>query len=114
MVRRIAEKLTADEAARVDAFLAASTQDTGRLDAVAAGQAVTGEDQDWLIAQLRAWDRLGRLYDCLDRSGSLLNNTCAASSADYVRWSRNPQALSPLNRPGRWVQRGLGAPRRDR
>ncbi|MER5353443.1 hypothetical protein ABT093_24295 [Kitasatospora sp. NPDC002551] len=101
--RRIGEEFTAGEAARVDAFLADGLQDTGRLDAIAADdQALTGEDRDWLIGQLRlAWDRLDRLHDCLDDSGSLLSNTYAASSVDYVRWSRRPQALSPLNRPGR-------------
>ncbi|MFJ9846984.1 hypothetical protein ACIRYZ_42450 [Kitasatospora sp. NPDC101155] len=102
--RRIGEEFTAAEAARVDAFLAAGIQDVRRLDAVADAQALTGEDRDWLIDQLRlAWDRLDRLHDCLDRSGSLLTNTYAASSVDYVRWSRKPGAFSPLHggRPGR-------------
>ncbi|MFE4356116.1 hypothetical protein [Kitasatospora sp. NPDC056800] len=100
--QRIGEELTAEEAARVDAFLAAGVQDVHRLDAVAATQALTGEDRTWLIDQLRlAWDRLDRLHDCLDDSGSLLTNTYAASSVDYVRWSRTPRALSPLNGPRR-------------
>ncbi|MFJ9447138.1 hypothetical protein ACIRRH_35610 [Kitasatospora sp. NPDC101235] len=93
--RRIGEEFTAEEAVRVDFFLAAGIQDSGRLDAVAAGQTLTGEDRDWLIDQLRlAWDRLDRLRDCIDDSGSLLNNTYAASSVDYVRWSRRPEALT--------------------
>ncbi|MFJ6384694.1 hypothetical protein ACIQI7_32390 [Kitasatospora sp. NPDC092039] len=102
--RRIGEQFTAEEAQRVDAFLAAGIQDTGHLEAVAAAEEFTGEDRDWLIGQLRlAWDRLDRLHDCLDDSGSLLTNTYAASSVDYVRWSRKPQAFSPLlgGRPGR-------------
>ncbi|MFE7524671.1 hypothetical protein ACFU7Y_03005 [Kitasatospora sp. NPDC057542] len=102
--RRIGEEFTAEEAARVDVFLAAGIQDVHRLDAIAAGQALTGEDRAWLFGQLRlAWHRLDRLHDCLDHSGSLLTNTYAASSVDYVRWSRKPQAFSPLRggRPGR-------------
>ncbi|MEU4301931.1 hypothetical protein [Kitasatospora aureofaciens] len=102
--QRIGEEFTAEEAQRVDAFLATTIQDVGRLDAIATSPTVTGEDRDWLIAQLRlAWQRLDGLRDCLDDSGSLLQNTYAASSVDYVRWSRKPRAFSPLRggRPGR-------------
>ncbi|MFD5433750.1 hypothetical protein ACFWJ4_16565 [Kitasatospora sp. NPDC127067] len=100
--RRIGEEFTAEEAERVDVFLAAGVQDVHRLDAITAAPDLTGEDRTWLIDQLRlAWDRLDRLHDCLDDSGSLLTNTYAASSVDYVRWSRKPQALSPLNSPRR-------------
>ncbi|KOV35762.1 hypothetical protein ADK60_08655 [Streptomyces sp. XY431] len=100
--RLLGEEFTAEEAHRVDAFLAAGVQDVHRLDAITAASDLAGEDRAWLIDQLRlAWQRLDRLHDSIDTSGSLMNATHAASSVDYVRWSRKPQALSPLNRPGR-------------
>ncbi|WP_033821006.1 hypothetical protein [Kitasatospora sp. MBT63] len=93
--RRLADKLTADEARRIDAFLAAGVQDSGRLDAVAAAPELTGEDRTWLLDQLRlAWQRLDSLHDAIDRSGSMMTTTYAASSVDYVRWSRRPEALT--------------------
>ncbi|MBP0453995.1 hypothetical protein J5Y04_31300 [Kitasatospora sp. RG8] len=101
--QRIADLLTAEEARRVDRFLAAGLQDTDRMDAVAAATDLTDDDRSWLLEQLRlAWRRLDCLRDAIDDSGSLMTTTYAASSVDYVRWSRKPQALSPLNgRPGR-------------
>ncbi|WP_042370551.1 hypothetical protein [Streptacidiphilus neutrinimicus] len=99
-VRRIGEHFTADEARRVDAFLAASIHDTDRLDAIDAAGTLNRVDVDWVIAELRrAWGQLDRLRDCLDDSGSLLANTYAASSVDYVRWSRKLQAFSPCPAP---------------
>ncbi|MFJ4672829.1 hypothetical protein [Kitasatospora purpeofusca] len=100
--RQVGEEFTAEEARRVDAFLAAGRQDVHRLDAIAAAGHLTGDDRTWLLDQLRlAWQRLDRLHDSIDDSGSLMNTTYAASSVDYVRWSRKPQSLSPLSRPGR-------------
>ncbi|MFD9592013.1 hypothetical protein ACFWA9_04545 [Kitasatospora sp. NPDC059973] len=96
--RRLADKLTAEEARRIDAFLAAGVQDRGRLDAVAAAPQLTGEDRTWLLDQLRlAWQRLDSLHDAIDRSGSMMTTTYAASSVDYVRWSRRPEALTGID-----------------
>ncbi|MEU8926987.1 hypothetical protein AB0D10_39730 [Kitasatospora sp. NPDC048545] len=93
--RRLADKLTADEARRIDAFLAAGVQDRGRLDVVATAPQLTGEDRTWLLDQLRlAWQRLESLHDAIDRSGSMMTTTYAASSVDYVRWSRRPEAIT--------------------
>ncbi|MGW7444985.1 hypothetical protein [Kitasatospora sp. NPDC054795] len=100
--RRVGEELTAEEATRVDAFLAAGVQNVHRLDAIAAAPDLTDNDRPWLIDQLRlAWQRLDAVRDAIDDSGSLMHTTYAASSVDYVRWSRRPQAFSPLNRPRR-------------
>ena len=93
--RRLAGKLTRDEAVRVDAFLAAGVQDTDRLDAIAAGRELTEEDRTWLLDQLRlAWQRLDRLRDAIDRSGSMMDTTYVARSVGYVRWSRRPEAIT--------------------
>ncbi|WP_043478067.1 hypothetical protein [Kitasatospora sp. MBT66] len=93
--RRLADKLTAEEARRIDAFLAAGVQDRSRLDAVGATSELAGEDRTWLLDQLRlAWQRLDSLHDAIDRSGSMMTTTYAASSVDYVRWSRRPEAIT--------------------
>ncbi|MFD7734305.1 hypothetical protein ACFV6F_28500 [Kitasatospora phosalacinea] len=106
--RRLADKLTADEARRIDAFLAAGVQDRGRLDAVAAAPELTGDDRTWLLGQLRlAWQRLASLHDAIDRSGSMMNTSYAASSVDYVRWSRRPEAITG-RRPARPAAPGTG------
>ncbi|GAA2815230.1 hypothetical protein GCM10010441_44800 [Kitasatospora paracochleata] len=96
--RRIGAEFTAEEARRVDAFLAAGVQDVHRLDAIAAATDLTGDDRTWLLDQLRlAWQRLDRLRDVIDSSGAVMNARHPARAVDYVRWSRKPQALSPLN-----------------
>ncbi|MFE2727050.1 hypothetical protein [Kitasatospora sp. NPDC059327] len=94
--RSLADLLTAEEAARVDRFLAAGVQDTGRLDTIATGGPdLTDDDRTWLLDQLRlAWQRLDSLHDAIDRSGSMMTTTYAASAVDYVRWSRRPEALT--------------------
>ncbi len=98
--RRLADKLTTDEAERVDRFLAAGIQDTDRLDAVTATPALTDDDRTWLLTQLRlAWQRLDRLRDAVDNSGSMMNTTYASSAVDYVRWSRRPEAITGHNPP---------------
>ncbi|MEU3495363.1 hypothetical protein ABZ747_17980 [Kitasatospora cineracea] len=91
----LADRFTAEEARRVDAFLAASIQDRGRLEAVAASEELTGDDRTWLLDQLRlAWQRLDRVRDAIDHSGSMMMTTYAASSIDYVRGSRRPVAFT--------------------
>ncbi|WP_042428067.1 hypothetical protein [Streptacidiphilus anmyonensis] len=98
--QEIGKLFTADEAKRVDAFLAASLQDTDRLDAIADTWAVTGDDLKWLIAELRqAWQRLDRFRDRIDNSGSLADTGYLSSAVDYIHWSRKPQALSPCPAP---------------
>jgi hypothetical protein len=97
--RRIGAKFTADEAARIDAFLASSRQDSSRLASIKSSLAGTGEDGAdlrWLVTELhKAWDRLDRLRGGIDHGGSLLDAHMVASSIDYVRWSRQPEAISP-------------------
>ncbi|MFE4398715.1 MULTISPECIES: hypothetical protein [Streptomycetaceae] len=102
--RRIGEQFTAEEAQRVDDYLVASIQDTGHLDAIATAPELTHDDRAWLIAELRlAWERLDRLRDSVDHSGSLMNTSYASSSIDYVRWSAQAAGVLPLPgaRPGR-------------
>ncbi|MER8103854.1 hypothetical protein [Kitasatospora sp. NPDC094016] len=94
--RRIGDLFTAEEAQRVDDYLVASIQDTDHLDAIATAPELADDDRAWLITELRlAWERLDRLRDAVDNSGSLMNTSYASSSVDYVRWSRKPQAYSP-------------------
>jgi hypothetical protein len=96
--QRIGALFTAEEAARVDAYLAASLQDTDRLDAIAAAGALNRVDVNWVIAELRtAWARLDKLRDRVDNSGSLADTGYLSSAVGYVRWSRKPQAVSPCN-----------------
>ncbi|MFF4344275.1 hypothetical protein ACFY00_30650 [Kitasatospora sp. NPDC001540] len=104
--QRLADKLTADEARRIDAFLAAGVQDRGRLETLAAAEELTGDDRTWLLDQLRlAWQRLDRARDAIDHSGSMMATTYAARSIDYVRGSRCPEALTG-RRPRRTTQHG--------
>ncbi|MGW2255477.1 hypothetical protein ACWCXH_35700 [Kitasatospora sp. NPDC001660] len=44
-----------------------------------------------------AWQRLDRLRDAIDDSGSMMNSTYPASAVDYARWSRRPEALTGLD-----------------
>ncbi|MFI8085834.1 hypothetical protein ACIF6L_34220 [Kitasatospora sp. NPDC086009] len=108
--RRLADKLTAEEAERVDRFLAAGVHDSQRLDALAAaGPSLTGDDRAWVLDQLRlAWQRLDRLHDAIDHSGSMMATTYAAGSVDYVRWSRKPEAITG-HRPARTAAHRPGA-----
>ncbi|MER8188193.1 hypothetical protein [Kitasatospora sp. NPDC094015] len=96
--RRLADQLTRDEAERVDRFLADGVQDVGRLEAIAAAGEITDDDRTWLQDQLMlAWRRLDSARDAIDRSGSMMTTTYAASSLDYVRWSRRPEALTGID-----------------
>lgn len=96
--RRLADKFTRDEAERVDRFLADGIQDVGRLEAVVAAEELTDDDRTWLQDQLLlAWQRLDSARDAIDHSGSMMTTTYAASSIDYVRWSRRPEALTGID-----------------
>jgi hypothetical protein len=100
--REVGKLFTAQEAQRVDAYLAASLQDTDRLDAIATVGALNRVDVDWLIGELRtAWARLDEFRDRIDNSGRLADTGHLSSAVDYVRWSRKPQALSPCPAPSR-------------
>lgn len=96
--RRIAKLFTFAEAGRADAFLAAGIQDADRLEALATAETLTDEDRTWLLDQLRlAWSRLDSARDAIDNSGSMMTTTYAASSIDYVRWSRRPEAYTGID-----------------
>lgn len=87
--RRIREAFTADEAARIDAYLAAGKPDIDRLAAIEARLGDASDDTKWLAEQLKlAWADLDELRDCIDHSGSLMHTSYAASAIRYVRGSR--------------------------
>jgi len=93
---KIAKKFTAEEAQRVDAYLATTLKDPERLEAIAAAPEVTAADTQWLITELlKAWSRLDRLHDSIDNSGSMMTTTYVSSSVDYIRHSREAWAHSP-------------------
>jgi len=95
---KIATKFTAEEAQRVDAYLATTLRDTERMEAIAAAPEVMPDDAQWLITELRqAWKRLDRLHDAVDNSGSMMTTTYVSSSVDYIRHFREPWAQSPTN-----------------
>ncbi|MGW7260790.1 hypothetical protein [Streptomyces sp. NPDC054834] len=87
--QRISKAFTADEARRIDAYLAAGVPDTGRLTAIEARLDDATDDTKWLAKQLKqAWAQMGKLRDRLDDAGSLMDPDYAASAIGYVRWSR--------------------------
>jgi hypothetical protein len=94
--QKVSELFTAEEAQRVDAFLARGLKDPERLEAIAGADTVQADDVQWLITELRtAWHRLERLHDSVDNSGSLMATTYVASSVDIVRHSREAWAHTP-------------------
>ncbi|MFJ8469658.1 hypothetical protein [Streptomyces swartbergensis] len=87
--RLIKGSFTAEEAARIDVYLAAGIPDTSRLAAIEARLDDNDADTKWLAQQLkRAWAQMHTLRDRLDDAGSLMNPDYAASAIGYVRWSR--------------------------
>jgi hypothetical protein len=84
---RLRKEFTADEVRRVDAYLAASLPDTGRLAAIENRlEPATDDDTRWLTEQLTiAWARLDTLRDRIDNAGSLMANGHVASAIGYVR-----------------------------
>ncbi|MFZ3475965.1 hypothetical protein ACODT4_44035 [Streptomyces sp. 2.9] len=88
--RSLGAAFTADELRRADAFLDASSQDTGRLAAIEARLAENAtDDEAWLARQLTvAWARLDELRDRIDTGGSLMANTHVAAAIGYIRGSR--------------------------
>jgi len=87
--RRMKMAFTADEAARIDAFLAAAQHDTGRLAAIEARLDDATGDTKWLTEQLRrAWALMDELRDRIDDAGSLMDTRYVASAVEYVRCSR--------------------------
>jgi hypothetical protein len=87
--RRMEEAFTADEAARIDAFMEAAQHDTGRLAAIEARLDGTTDDTAWLTGQLRrAWALMDELRDRIDNAGSTMHTSYVESAIAYVRWSR--------------------------
>ncbi|MFF4138074.1 hypothetical protein ACFY1B_42870 [Streptomyces mirabilis] len=87
--RLLKGSFTADEAARIDAYLAASTPDISRLAAIEARLDGADDDTKWLAQHLKqAWAQMDKLRDRLDDAGSLMDPDYAASAIGYVRWSR--------------------------
>lgn len=90
--RQMRKAFTADEAARIDAFMAAAQHDTGRLAAIEARlEDTTAGDTKWLIEQLRRqWALMDELRDRIDNAGSTMHTSYVESAVGYVRWSRMP------------------------
>ena len=87
--RQMKKAFTADEAARIDAFLAAAQHDTGRLAAIEARLDEATGDTKWLAEQLRrAWALMDELRDRIDNAGSTMGTSYVESAVEYVRWSR--------------------------
>ena len=87
--RRIHQAFTAEEAQRIDAYLAAAKPDTGRLAAIEARLEAAPDDTRWLAEQLKqAWADLDQLRDRIDHSGSLMSTTYVASAIRYLPGSR--------------------------
>ncbi len=104
--QQIQEAFTADEARRIDAYLAAATPDTGRLAAIEARLDDASDDTKWLVEQLRiAWADLDELRDRIDDSGSLMHTVYAASAIRYVTaagsWHEARSAAPASAHPGR-------------
>lgn len=89
--QRIQEAFTADEARRIDAYLAAATPDTDRLAAIEARLDDASDDTKWLAEQLRlAWADLDELRDRIDDAGTLMHTAYVSSAVRYIRHSREP------------------------
>jgi hypothetical protein len=87
--RRIGEQFTADEARRIDSYLAAGKPDTSRLAAIDARLDDATDDTKWLTQQLnRAWAHLEELRDRIDDAGSLMDSGYVASAIGYVSGTR--------------------------
>jgi hypothetical protein len=89
MDRQMKEAFTADEAARIDAFMEAAQHDTARLAAIEAHPDGTTGDTRWLTEQLRRqWALMDELRDRIDDAGSTMHTSYVESVVGYVRWSR--------------------------
>ncbi|MFC8596707.1 hypothetical protein [Streptomyces atroolivaceus] len=99
---RMRLEFTAEEVRRIDAYLAASLPDTGRLTAIEKNRPgpAAVDDTGWLIEQLRiAWVRLQTLRDRLDDSGSLMSNSHVADAIGCIRGTRVASGFGPCERP---------------